>query len=84
MLPPWGTGTSKTHFFFSAEKETVFACQRKRGLMALLGRSRKRHGGVRLYAHGMDRPRPLRPAPMEQGKVLVLSSRRLVCGSNGA
>ena len=33
MLPPWGTGTSKTHFFFSAEKETVFAIQRKRGVV---------------------------------------------------
>ena len=69
--------------FSLAEKETVFECQRKRGLMALLKRWQKRYGGVRLYAHGVDRPRPLRPAPVEQGKAVVLSLSRLVFGPCG-
>ena len=75
-----GRGLPKPISFSLAEKETVFECQRKRGLMALLKRWQKRYGGVRLYAHGVDRPRPLRPAPVEQGKAVVLSFSRLVCG----
>ena len=60
MLPPWGTGTSKTHFFFSAEKETVFECQRKRGFMSLPEGRHKWHGGEMLYATNQhpSRPRP--------------------------
>ena len=79
-MPPASRCLSKTHFFFSGRKRMVFEIQRKRGLMALLKRWQKRYGGVRLYAHGVDRPRPLRPAPVEQGKAVVLSLSRLVCG----
>ncbi|WP_300296600.1 hypothetical protein, partial [uncultured Intestinimonas sp.] len=50
-----------------AEKETVFECQRKRGLMALLKRWQKRYGGVRLYVHAQHPSRP-RPSVGETGK----------------
>ena len=83
-LPPVSRCLSKTHFFFSGRKRMVFEIQRKRGLMALLKRWQKRYGGVRLYAHGVDWPRPLRPAPVEQGKAVVLSLRRLAGGPCGA
>ena len=57
-------GLSKTHFFFSGRKRMVFEIQRKRGLMALLKRRKKRYGGGRLYAYGMD---PSRPQPSAGG-----------------
>ena len=116
MLPPWGTGTSKTHFFFSAEKETVFACQRKRGVVGTSCASLASPFGERSSAPLclLSPADPLRWAPPgapynyrdasangaaarcftqrtstspghghpweEQGKVVVLSPRRLVCG----
>ena len=53
--------------FSLAEKETVFECQRKRGLMALLKRWQKRYGGAMLYAPNQHPSRP-RPSVGETGK----------------
>ena len=44
----------------------------------------KKHGGLRLYAHGVDQPRPLRPVWAEQRNAVVLSSRRLIGGPYAA
>ena len=75
MLPPlWGTGTSKTHFFFSAEKETVFACQRKRGFMALPQLLWKKHGGLRLFVVTKSAPLYFRlTAKIRSAPLLLLS-----------
>ena len=83
--PTVGDGEFPKPISFSRQKKKRFLnAKEKEALMALLGSARKRHGGLHLYAHGVDRPRPLRPAPVEQRKVLLLSSRRLLCGPSGA
>ena len=83
--PTVGDEDFQNPFLFLWQKKKRFLhAKEKEALMALLGSARKRHGGVRLYAHGVDRPRPLRPAPVEQGKAVVLSLCRLVCGPSGA
>ena len=84
-VPGMGNEDFQNPFLFLWQKKKRFLhAKEKEALMALLGSARKRHGGVRLYAHGVDRPRPLRPAPVEQGKAVVLSLSRLVFGPSAA
>ena len=61
----------------------VFGIQRKRGFLEL-GRCGVFGGGSRLYAPTGDRPRPLRPMQMEQGRAGVLTLRRLGGAGRGA
>ena len=50
MLPPWGTGTFQNPFLFLWQKKKRFLnAKEKEASMALLRRSRKRHGGLRLF-----------------------------------
>ena len=84
-VPGMGDGDFQNPFLFLWQKKKRFLhAKEKEALMALLKRWQKRYGGLRLYAHGVDRPRPLRPVWAEQRNAVVLSSRRLIGGPYAA
>ena len=74
--PPWAASPAgaRSISFSQGEKETGLDSKEKEPYYEAWSHE---NGGQRLYALWEDQPRPLRPPIVEQGKIEVLSSRRL-------